>query len=224
MDDQTQRLRIAYDALIKARKDIREEVKEKYRQEFKDKVAREVEERTRLIDYEFAVQLAAAKDAGMKRSDVAQAIRTNAHNRLQYFLNLAGSEGFQKGRPKDSSLDKLRQQKQYEILNVRTGAVKFYALGKHVFDTPVTGSFKWTGGTNYFLAPYEGSDVTEWALALKMIRESGNDAYKSSVLHGTLRDLREELEARGWGKVETLSDDTGMGDFLGWSPEEVTGE
>lgn len=218
--DKVEVLRAKWDALVRAKRDVRQAVKD----EFRERIAEEIKARTLELDRGFAIEMNAAKEGGLTRSDIAYAMRSNDHSRMRHYLDLAGGSAFSVGRPKESSLDKLRQQKQFEIVDVALGAVKFYALGKHVFDTPITGTFKWSGGTNYFLTPYEGSDVTEWALALKMIREGGNDAYKSSVLHGTLRDLREELEARGWGKVETTPDDSGMGDFLGWTPGEVPNE
>lgn len=189
MDDQVAVLRAKYDALIRARRDIRDAVRAEYKEKIKDEIDRRILE----IDRKFAEELSAAKAAGMRRSEMAEAIRTNDFKRMQYFLNLTGDTGFQRGRPAISSRDKLKPV--YEILDAVKGLVRINKVGRHMFDEPVTGLLRWHGGVVYQLESYEGSDVSEWEMAINSLR--GSDAYKKEI-YGVYVELREELERSGW--------------------------
>lgn len=189
MDDQVAVLRAKYDALIRARRDIRDAVRAEYKEKIKDEIDRRILE----IDRKFAEELSAAKAAGMRRSEMAEAIRTNDFKRMQYFLNLTGDTGFQRGRPAISSRDKFKPV--YEILDAVKGLVRINKVGRHMFDEPVTGLLRWHGGVVYQLESYEGSDVSEWEMAINSLR--GSDAYKKEI-YGVYVELREELERSGW--------------------------
>lgn len=212
MDEKTRELRRAYDALMKARKDIRDEVREKHKEEYQAKVKAEVAERTRVLDIEFANKLDEARRRGMTRTNVAQAIRTNAHNRMKYFLDLAGSEGFTRGRPKMTEIDKLRQKTGYEIIDARLGVITFYRLHKHVFENPVTGVFKRLPNGSYQLHSHEGSDVSEFTEVRRVFRSLGDGSQ--DVVRRELKAIESHLRSSGWDEFASSEEEDDAGEDL----------
>src|SRR5690625_122663 len=121
-------LQMAYDAYMKARRDrrakIREEEKVEYRQRYNARCEAELEP----LDYEFALRLKAAKDAGLRRFELAEAIRTNDNRKMRYFLDLAGAGGFQRGRPTLSVEEKVKRDVGVEILDAGAGFIRVHEM------------------------------------------------------------------------------------------------
>lgn len=190
MTPEVEQLRLKYDHLMRRRKEIRSSVKEEYKDVIQKEIGRRIEDE----DRKFAEELVKAKEEGMTRSEIAEAMRSNDHNRIKYFLNLAGDPGFTRGRPKKSALDTLKEKIGFEVLDAGKGLVRVYRLHKYTFEVPVEAYLHWYAGMNYHLVSDE-FDLSEYQTMRDLYRR---DKEENRKVVFDLMKIREELEREGW--------------------------